>query len=542
MKTKPFYLQHALKGYPLLQGLILTFIYFLSGAWGLYLAFSPGNQMAFWPPAGLAMAFLFIWGKRLFWAPFIAAFLLVAGFFITSGFSLEKTLVMSFFMALGSTLQSVLGAWTLGYFRQRLNHFGSILFLLVLSLGLCWTSSVFGVTTLYLGGFIPYDRLTYAIFNWIIGDVLGVWLFTPLILLFTYRPLRFSLRPLLSFLGFMLFLLGVLYQVFLQDDAHRYPLLWLPYVVSLWAALSFGRHGVLFCNLFIASAAAWGASRHLGILGEYSPGASLLILQAYIGLMCVSSLWLSSLLYERERAYSQLLKANQAKSEFMAKMSHELRTPLNAIIGFSTHLHKQSVAKGQEEVMLQRIQANGMNLLNLVNDILDISRIEAKQMVLHMELLSPARLVQEVKQMLQVLADQKEVFLKSEDHSQGALWLADADKLRQILTNLLSNAIKFTPPSGTVTITLECFAAGVLAIHVSDTGVGIADEEQTLIFEPFQQAHNQGNQSQQGTGLGLSISQSLAAEMGLKLVLSHSQVGQGSTFTLSGDVQVASTK
>ncbi len=491
----------------------------------------------FWPPAGVAMAGLYLWGVRYGFSVFLGAFLLNFFLFKGMGQPLLTTLLMSSGLSLGSAVQGVVGAKVLYFFRRKLKDFRYILLLCFLTGIVCLISSSTGVVMLYGAGVVEAHEVGFSLFTWLMGDMLGVWLLTPLLLLFFTRPPRFDRKRFLYFIFYVVLLFWVLEQLFLHPYTQGYPLTWTLYAMSVWAALSFGRHGAMLCNLFIAGMAVWGTSMGLGVFGLLHYQEALFILQGYIAALCFSSLWLSSLLYERERAYGQILKANQAKSEFMAKMSHELRTPLNAIIGFSTHLQKQNALKGQEEIMLQRIRVNGMNLLNLVNDILDISRIEAKQMVLHMELLSPAQIVHEVKQTLQVLADQKGVILETEDHAQGAMWLVDPDKLRQILVNLVSNAIKFTPSGGTVTLALERFTEGVLAINVSDTGVGIADEEQSLIFEPFQQAHNQGTQPSQGTGLGLSISQSLAAEMGLKLTLTHSESGQGSTFTLSGDEQ-----
>lgn len=527
---------------PLVQGFLLMMAYYVFGLLGHYFTFYPGNFSVFWPPAGLAMAGLFLWGGRHTAWIFLGAFALNFSLFNSMGQAFLTSFVLATVLSLGSAVQGLVGAKVLYVFRRYLNDFRSILLLCFLTVLVCLISSVTGVVTLHIAGFMGWHEIPFAVFTWLMGDTLGVWLLTPLLLLLFARPLRFNRKRFLYFVLYVVLLFWVLEQLFLHPFTQGYPLTWILYAMSVWAALSFGRHGAMLCNLFIAGVAVWGTSMGLGIFGLLHYQDSLFILQGYIAALCISSLWLSSLLYERERAYAQLLKANQAKSEFMARMSHELRTPLNAIIGFSRHLHKQAQAEGRDDVMLQRIQANGMNLLNLVNDILDISRIEAKQMVLHMELLSPAQLAQEVRQMLQVLADQKSIDLQGEDRSQGALWLVDADKLRQILVNLISNALKFTPQGGRVSVVLERFPNGMLALHVTDTGAGIAAEDQVLIFEPFQQAHNQGTQPHQGTGLGLSISQSLAAEMGLKLTLTHSEPGQGSTFTLSGDIQVADSE
>lgn len=519
------------------RGPLLMVAYILLGELGHYFAFYPSHFSVFWPPAGIGIAGLFLWGQRsvfwIFWGAFLLNFFLFYGMEI----SFAKILLLVVPLSLASALQAWVGARVLYRFRRKLNDFRYILFLSLLTACVCLISASTGVGMLYATGFIPAKEILASLFFWMAGDTLGIWLITPLVLLFFSRPLRFQRRGFVSFMLYLMVLFWVLDILFLHPYTRAYPLTWILYAMSVWAALSFGRHGAMVCNLFIAAFAVWGTSLHMGVFGLLHYQEALFILQGYIAVLCLSSLWLSSFLYEREKAYAQLLKANQAKSEFMAKMSHELRTPLNAIIGFSSHLYKQAQTEGKDGLMLHRIRANGMSLLNLVNDILDISRIEAQQVVLHMTLLLPSELARDVLQSLQVLADQKGVHLQWEDHAQGATWLADADKLRQILVNLMSNAIKFTPGGGVVTVALTREENSRLVLSIGDTGVGIPLEEQALIFEPFQQARNQGACSQQGTGLGLSISQSLASEMGLRLILLQSAPGQGSTFALSGEIQ-----
>lgn len=218
-------------------------------------------------------------------------------------------------------------------------------------------------------------------------------------------------------------------------------------------------------------------------------------------------------------------------------MSHELRTPLNAIIGFSGHLEKRSGEDAEQLLMLQRVKANGMHLLNLVNDILDISRIEAQQITLQMEAVAPGELMQQVLQDIQVLADQKNICLSDESLDAEDLWLADREKLKQIMINLLSNALKFTPQNGRVGVSLRRHQT-FLSLAITDNGRGIPVDKQQIIFEPFQQLENTSAEAQAGTGLGLSISRSLAVEMELSLFLEHSELGVGSTFVLQGELYV----
>lgn len=517
--------------------LVLALIYVFTGRMGFMFTFSPGNIMPFWPPAGLAIAMVFLFGQRLTPGVWIGSFLLDLWFFQGSNVPFFTGAMMAALIATGSTLQAALGAVIVRSFRSQLNNTRSIASLVALTPVLCLIASIVGVCALWLGGSLPTSKIFSSFLTWLSGDTLGVWIFCPPLLLFINRPPAFSMPKLLYFVLYAVVLLGVLDLLFLNSYPVSYPVAWMLYAMNVWTAFAFGRHGAMFCNLLIACMAAWGTSLGLGVFSSFGAEKSLYILQSYIATLSISSLWLSSLLYEREKAYAQLVQANQAKSEFMARMSHELRTPLNAIIGFSRHLEKRSEEDTEQLLMLQRVNANGMHLLNLVNDILDISRIEAQQITLQMEAVAPSELMQQVLQDIQVLADQKNICLSDEIIDAEGLWLADREKLKQIMINLLSNALKFTPQNGRVSVSLQRHQT-FLSLAITDSGLGIPADKQHIIFEAFQQVANTSTEAHAGTGLGLSISRSLAVEMDLSLFLKRSELGVGSTFILQGELYV----
>ncbi len=226
-------------------------------------------------------------------------------------------------------------------------------------------------------------------------------------------------------------------------------------------------------------------------------------------------------------------QANRAKSTFLATMSHELRTPLNSIIGFTNQVlqNKQENLQPKQQTYLERVRVNGMHLLQLINDILDLSKVEAG----HMELeLAPVHLdvaVEEViKQCEAVVPNQ--VTLHAELPPLMAPFEADAGKLKQVLINLLSNALKFTS-QGRVTLRVEVHPDTFRPayIEVIDTGIGIPPEKLETIFESFQQVDNSMARKYGGTGLGLVISRSLCGLMGYQLEVS-SELGKGTTFGL----------
>ena len=227
-------------------------------------------------------------------------------------------------------------------------------------------------------------------------------------------------------------------------------------------------------------------------------------------------------------------EANRAKSTFLATMSHELRTPLGSIIGFANLLakNKDSNLQPQELLYVERIRANGLHLLVLIDDILDLSKIEAGRAELERAPTWLTALIQEVMAQFVGTARGAKVQLLAEMPPLLAPFYTDASKLKQILLNLVDNALKFTP-RGQVTVRVESdpVTQQPRRIDVIDTGIGIPTERLEGIFERFQQADNSMTRRYGGTGLGLTLSRSLCQLLGYQLTV-HSEVDKGSTFSV----------
>lgn len=231
--------------------------------------------------------------------------------------------------------------------------------------------------------------------------------------------------------------------------------------------------------------------------------------------------------------------ANVAKSEFLANMSHELRTPLNGILGYAQILMRSKHLSGQDANGVNIIYQCGSHLLMLINDILDLSKIEARKMELHPTVFHFPAFLQSIVEICQIRADQKGLaFIYQFDPQLPANIEADEKRLRQILLNLLSNAIKFTHHGGiTFKVNLlQLSSTARVHFQISDTGVGIHPDHLNAIFLPFKQVGD-SQQRAEGTGLGLTISQKLAAMLGSQLEV-QSELGKGSMFEFEANLKV----
>jgi signal transduction histidine kinase len=233
---------------------------------------------------------------------------------------------------------------------------------------------------------------------------------------------------------------------------------------------------------------------------------------------------------ELAQANLALFESNRLKSDFLAKMSHELRTPLNSILGFSDLLINSQGVQEKHSRWAGNIRSSGEQLLTLINEILDLAKIEAGKMDVSITEFRLDDVSEGLITMARPLAERKNIDLRSIISPEIPTLRQDKVKLQQILANLLSNAVKFTPEGGKVTLKGELEGKNI-RLTVVDTGVGIAPEEQELVFEKFRQAGNTLTREHDGTGLGLSIVRELARLLGGEVSL-ESELGKGSTFTV----------
>jgi two-component system sensor histidine kinase BarA len=232
----------------------------------------------------------------------------------------------------------------------------------------------------------------------------------------------------------------------------------------------------------------------------------------------------------------RLHEMNQLKGEFLTNMSHELRTPLNSVLGFSEVLQGADTLNDKQKRYVHNIQKAGRDLLDMINDILDVAKMEAGKMDVRLTEFKIEAIIQAQVDMMRPLSEEKNIDLRFEIESDLPLMFQDQQKVQRIITNLLSNAIKFTPEGGRITVGARGTPRGMIEIWISDTGVGIADADREIIFEKFRQGtavagKDADNLTREytGTGLGLSIVKELCKLLGGEVSV-ESELGKGSTF------------
>lgn len=243
------------------------------------------------------------------------------------------------------------------------------------------------------------------------------------------------------------------------------------------------------------------------------------------------------LFQEIEEKGRELEIANKHKSEFLANMSHELRTPLNAILGYTELILDNIYGDVPEKIqgVLERLEKNGRHLLSLINDVLDLSKIEAGQLTLNLSEYSMREVVQTVSSSVEALAAEKNLDLKVVVPEDLATGKGDEQRIAQVLLNLLGNAIKFTE-NGEVRVEVVVSNETFL-VSVSDTGLGLSQSDQNHIFKEFHQVDSSSTRKKGGTGLGLSIAKSIIEMHGGRIWV-ESNLAKGSTFSFSLPVRV----
>jgi signal transduction histidine kinase len=536
---------------------------YLLAAWaGQALFIATDLGAALWPPSGLFLATLVL-SPRPHWPGLVMTGVTVDFIVSTLMFGFPAGLACA--IAIGNTLEAVTGAfllnrWSGGPFR--LDGTAPVLAFTLLSALLSpLLSTLIGGTAMSLHTAQP---LLSSWTVWWSGDAAGVLVVAPLLWALRARRGDDPGRPPASAVE-VLALLTALVLVAHFSLSQPYPTAYVLLPILSWAALRGELRAVALANATMTVAVVLYTQRGLGpFAADYAPALRQALVQLFIMTAAITGLLLAGQACHRRKSALELAEArcaaeaalavadaarisaeqaNQAKSRFLANMSHELRTPLNAVIGLS-HLLSDMRLPGLAVQYVSHIEQAGQQLLGLISDVLDFSRIEAGDMRMERAPFELRPLVDAVHALIEPQSAAKGLALELElAPGLPTRLCGDAPRLKQVLLNLLSNAVKFTP-AGKLGLRVAQLAGEAervtLCFVVTDTGIGIEPTQQQRIFDAFAQADDSATRRFGGTGLGLSIVRRLVDLMGGTLAL-QSAPGQGSSFsvTLSFDLPAA---
>jgi signal transduction histidine kinase/CheY-like chemotaxis protein len=537
---------------------LLAIGYFFTAKLGLRLAPPELAISLIWLPTGIATAALFRWGIRYWPAITIAAWVL-------QKFSFNIEGPLAYLVIAGQTAAPIVAAGLLKLLRfhlafDRRRDIG--LFCLAGGAGMM-ISATCGALSLSLAGISPWPAFGRSWLTWWLGDFMGVLLAAPLLVSVTQASWN-QLRNRGGEFAIWFLAAGAMFSVIFftpaQPGVGTLPLVFLPLAVTAWAALRFGVTGTSLAVLGLSAVAAAGTASGCGPFLKPEPYSGVFLLWSYLGSVTVLSFMIMGIEIGRDEARVALIQsrddleelnrrlqesvaqsrqlareagnANAAKSDFLARMSHEIRTPMNGVIGM-TDLLLQTGLTPKQQNYVEVARSSGESLLKLINEILDLSKIEAGKLELEAIDFDLVALIGDIQDLLRPHAEKKGIQLSSEiDPGTPSRLRGDPGRLRQVLVNLLDNAVKFTD-QGEVSLGIRPESTEgdrvVLRFEVKDTGVGISAERIEKLFQPFVQNDNSTSRRYGGSGLGLAIARQLASLMGGRIGV-DSVEGKGATF------------
>ena len=553
----------------------VAILYLATAKLGFLMAIHPGNVTAVWPPSGIALAALLLWGNRLWPGIWLGSFL--ANTWVFKGAAVDLVdVAVGTSIGVGSVLQALTGAvllrlWVGG--NNPLTRSTNVFLFVLVAMVMCVVSSTFGVSSLCTARVANWSEFGGTWLTWWLGDVSGVLVVTPLLLAWGLPATRGQggrwSEALLMFLTLAVTSLMVFGQWFQNG---RYPLGFLVFPSLIWSALRFNQRLVTLAIAGMAGVAIWWTEHGEGPFAMATTNESLLLLQTYVGVVTLATLILSASVMERRRAEEEMQKLNvnlvrqahelaeeterakaadRLKSAFLATMSHELRTPLNSIIGFTGLLHQGLAGplNPEQKKQIGMVLGSSRHLLTLVNDVLDLTKIEAGDLQVSFKPFAVSDALQRCRELLMPLAERKNLRLEVRIAPEVGQIVNDRRRVEQVLINLVGNGIKFTD-KGQVVVLADLLPPGhknggrlaanhsgpVVRIQVVDSGIGMRPEDLGKLFNAFRQLDSGLNRQHEGTGLGLVICEQLLRAMGGDIAV-QSQWGAGSTFTVTLPVE-----
>ncbi len=539
LKAKKFFSIESLHSDYIMGVVLLATVYALAGRLGSLFATADGNITLIWPPSGIALAALIIFGNRLWPGILIGA--IIADFLATNN------VLASIGMAVGSTVSSLMGSLLVSVFIGKENPLSRTInlykFFIIVPASTAIAAFI-GTIMLVINGVANPTNFDSVMLTWWLGDTIGILVFAPLFLAWQNNiQLPLMVKPkYLETAIFTILLISTSSLPFILNlplDIVGYPLAFISFPFCIWAAYRYCMKQVTITIVIIMIVAIYGTITEQGPFHKDTLAESLFLLQTFMLIIVTTTLSLASAVFERQRFEFRLIEQREkaeeltlAKSQFMSNMSHELRTPLNAIIGFSHILEQDdSNLNKQQHEFINYISDAGSHLLHLVNDLLDIEQGDAKKLNIQLTKVNLNTAMLESIRFIEHMADKRNISINFEKGTNEELHVfADKVRLRQVLINLLSNAAKYNPEGGSITVTCGKQDSSHTRIAITDTGDGISEEHIDKIFEPFNRAQIEGSRIE-GSGIGLTVAQKLV-ELMHGTISVESEIGKGSTFTI----------
>ena len=516
---------------------IVALSYIFVARIGLSLDAVGGFATLVWPASGIALASLLLGGFRLWPAVAMGAFVI--------NYVTGAPVLAALGIALGNTAEAVVGAYLLRRidFRNSLDRVRDVLAMIVLAAGLSTlVAASAGASTLLMAHIIPRSGFSEAWKAWWIGDAIGILLVAPLILVWSdWKHSEWRSRLVeCAALGAVIIASGML--IFATDASPENSARGREYLLFpplIWAALRFGVRGAVTSATLATAIAIIYTAFGYGPFVKTDLHASLLEVQTFVAVCATTFVLLGASIAERkqttlalENARAAAESANRAKSGFLAVISHELRTPLNAIMGYVELLllELDGPLTDSQRGTLDRIRQSQRHLLALIEDVLGFAQVEAGRLSFTLQPVVIREALAAIEPLISHESAKKKLTLSIADVDSAIVAIADPGKLRQIILNLVTNAIKFTPQGGQVSVESERDGHNV-AVRVSDTGIGISQENLAHVFEPFFQVDQGGTRRYPGVGLGLSIVRDVVLAMNGDVAI-ESEVGVGTTVSI----------
>lgn len=500
---------------------ILFGVYFFTAKLGLSLGAVSGFATLVWLPTGISLAALILFGYKLWPAILAAAFLV--------NFLAGAPLFAAIGISIGNTLEALVGVYLLkryAQFHPSLNRqqdvFGLIFLAAIIS---TMVSATIGVFSLVLSNTItPSLNIWLA---WWIGDMISNLIAAPLLLVWSTRPSVskqvpqivevFALSMGVIITG--LFVFGSMIHIETQNPSLTY----LVFPPLIWAALRFGQRGAVTAAFIMSIIAVIGTVLGYGPFARQQLDQSLLMLQSFMGVTTATVMILAAVVAERKAS-------ERRKDDFISMASHELKTPITSIKAFTQILQKILTKSADKRALpyLNRMDMQLDKLTHLVNDLLDLSKIQAGKLELRREYFSLPTLIKDIVDNMQLTATQHKIHVKGTITDKV---YADKERITEVILNLLSNAIKYSPQAKKIVIKMTQNKRTAI-VSVQDYGVGIAKDDHKRIFDRFFQVATNGGIALPGLGIGLYLSRQIIKYHAGKIWLESTQ-GKGTTFYFS---------